>query len=105
MVYEDKHPRPNLFMRFLLKLLVKNYVVNEKPYKHNSHTAPQFIIKETKDFEAEKARLVQHVLQTQALGEAHFQGKESHSFGPLTSQEWNNMFYKHLDHHLRQFGV
>ena len=34
-----------------------------------------------------------------------FEGKESNSFGPLTKGEWNNMFYKHLDHHLSQFGV
>jgi hypothetical protein len=23
----------------------------------------------------------------------------------ITKQEWNIMFYKHLDHHLAQFGV
>ena len=27
------------------------------------------------------------------------------TLGKLKSQEWNNMFYKHLDHHLTQFGV
>jgi hypothetical protein len=105
MVYEDKHPKPNGVMRFILNLLVKPIVVSEKPYKHNSHTAKQFLIKDDKNFEQEKARLVNHIQQTQALGEAHFEGKESHSFGKLKSQEWNNMFYKHLDHHLRQFGV
>jgi len=25
--------------------------------------------------------------------------------GKLTAVEWSNMLYKHLDHHLRQFGV
>jgi hypothetical protein len=43
--------------------------------------------------------------KTQNLGENHFDGKESHSFGKLLKGEWNNLFYKHLDHHLRQFGV
>jgi len=42
---------------------------------------------------------------TQKFGSARFEGKESHSFGKLTSKEWNNMFYKHLNHHLTQFGV
>ena len=37
--------------------------------------------------------------------EDYFDGKESHSFGPLNKTEWNNMFYKHADHHLTQFGV
>ena len=45
LVYEDKHPKPNLFKKFLLKLFVKNTVVNEKPYKRNGQTAPEFIIK------------------------------------------------------------
>lgn len=105
MVYENKHPRPNAFMKFILKNLVKNKVVNEKPYPHNNRTAPQFIIKEDKNFEQEKARLINYIKKTQQLGEAHFDGKESHSFGALSKAEWNNMFYKHLDHHLTQFGV
>ncbi|TKB97812.1 DUF1569 domain-containing protein [Pedobacter cryophilus] len=105
MIYEDKHPKPNAFMKLILKLLVKNMVVNEKPYKHNSKTAPAFIIKDDKDFETEKKRLIDFVNKTQELGEAYFDGKESHSFGALNKTEWNNMLYKHLDHHLTQFGV
>ena len=31
--------------------------------------------------------------------------KESLSFGKLSVDEWNTMFYKHLNHHLEQFGV
>ncbi|MES2731088.1 MAG: DUF1569 domain-containing protein [Bacteroidota bacterium] len=105
MVYENKHPKPNVFTKLILKLFVKNIVVSEKPYKKNSQTAPQFIIKDDKDFDKEKKRLIDYINKTQQLGEAHFDGKESHSFGPLTKTEWNNMFYKHLDHHLTQFGV
>jgi len=55
MVYEDKHPKPNGFMRIILKLFVKNAVVNENPYKKSNPTAPAFIIKGEKDFEEEKA--------------------------------------------------
>ena len=105
MAYEDKHTKPNAFMKFILKMLVKNTVVNEKPFKQNGQTAPAFIIKEDKNFEAEKNRLIGYIQKTQQLGRAHFEGKESHSFGTLNSQEWNNMFYKHLEHHLTQFGV
>jgi hypothetical protein len=105
MIYEDKHPKPNAFKKFLLKLFVKNFVVNEKPYKKSGQTAPEFIIKDEKNFETEKNRLIGYITKTQQLGSNAFEGKESHSFGTLTSSEWNNMFYKHLDHHLRQFGV
>ena len=105
MIYENKHPKPNFLMGLVLKYLVKNMVVNEKPYKHHLQTAPAFIIKGDKDFETEKNRLINYINKTQELGEAYFDGKESHSFGALNKTEWNNMLYKHLDHHLTQFGV
>ena len=105
LVYENKHPKPNVFMKFILKTLVKKKVVSEAPYKHNNPTAPAFIIKSDKDFNAEKTRLINYINKTCELGETYFDNKESHSFGALTKTEWNNMFSKHLDHHLTQFGV
>lgn len=105
MVYEDKHPKPGALMKLILKLLAKNKVVGEAPFKQGGPTAPAFIIKENKDFEVEKSRLIAFIQKTQQLGEAQFDGKESHSFGILNKTEWNNMFYKHLNHHLTQFGA
>ncbi|MFC3559623.1 DUF1569 domain-containing protein [Pedobacter jamesrossensis] len=105
MVYDDIHPKPNAFMKLILKAFIKNVVVGEKPYKKSSQTAPAFLITDEKEFEKEKARLIAYINETQELGETHFDGKESLSFGKLTKTEWNNMFYKHLDHHLGQFGV
>jgi Protein of unknown function (DUF1569) len=105
MLFEDKHPKPNGFVKFMLKMFVKNPVVNEAPYKKNSRTAPAFLITDTKDFDIEKNRLINYIKKTQELGEAHFDGKESYSFGNLSKTEWNNLFYKHIDHHLTQFGV
>lgn len=104
-VYDNKYPKPGGFKKFILKLLVKPIVVGEKEYKKSSQTAPDFIITDKRDFEKEKHRLIDYIQKTQQLGALHFNGKESHSFGTLTGQEWNNMFYKHLDHHLKQFGV
>jgi hypothetical protein len=105
MIYENIHKKLNAFMKFILKTLVKNKVVNETAYKHNSRTGPQFIIKETKDFAIEKQRIINYINKTQQLGSAYFDNKESHSFGALSKTEWNNMLYKHLNHHLTQFGV
>jgi len=104
-LYDDIHPKPNAFMKLILKLFVKKMVVNEKSYKPNNPTAPQFIITSDKNFEVEKGRLIDYIHRTQELGEAYFDGKKSHSFGLLNKTEWNNMFVKHLDHHFKQFGV
>lgn len=105
LVFDNIHKKPGAFKKFILKLLVKNIVVNETPYKQNNPTAPEFLVTQQKDFDREKSRLIAYLQRVQQLGGAHFQNKASHSFGPLTTSEWNNMFYKHIDHHLRQFGV
>lgn len=105
MAFENIHLAPNAFVKFILKLFVKATVVGETPYKKSSQTAPAFIIKEDKDFAKEKDRLINYIKKTLELGESYFDGKKSLSFGVLNKTEWNNMFYKHLDHHLSQFGV
>jgi hypothetical protein len=105
MAFTDKHPKANPVMRFLLKNFVKKGVVNEVPYKKNLPTAPAFRIKNEKNFAEEKGRLIAFLEQTLAAGEVGFEGKESPSFGAMTAKEWNNLLYKHLDHHLTQFGV
>lgn len=105
LVYTDKHPKPKGLQKFMIKLFAKNIVVGPRPYKKNTRTAPMFVIADQRDFEKEKGRLVEHLRKTQQLGAEHFNGKESHAFGPLTSKQWNTLFSKHLDHHLQQFGV
>ena len=105
MVYDNNHPRPGAFQRFIISLLAKKTVVGNKPYPKNIRTAPAFLIKGERDFEKEKVRLVNYIRRTKDQGEQFFDGKESHSFGPLNLKEGNTLVYKHLDHHLSQFGV
>jgi hypothetical protein len=105
MCFENKHKKPGAVKAFLLKTFVKKLVTNETPYKHNSQTAPEFLIKSSKDFQAEKTRLINYLEKAVEFGGASFHNKDSHSFGKLNTTEWNNMFYKHLDHHLTQFNV
>jgi len=105
MAFENKHAKPAAFLQLILKLIVKKAVVNDTPYKHSLKTAPAFKIVDTKNFEEERNRLIAYIQKTQSLGADYFDGKTSHSFGALNKNEWNNMFYKHLDHHLSQFGV
>lgn len=91
--------------KFIMKKFVKPKVVGEKSYPQNGPTSPLFKVTGNKDFEAEKKKLIGFIQKTQQLGREAFDGKENHSFGKLTAQEWNNMFAKHLNHHLQQFGV
>lgn len=104
-IFNERHDKPNFFMKLMLKAFVKNAVVSETPYKHNERTGPAFIIANERDFKNEKERLVNYINKVVEMGESFFNGKKSVSFDELTPLEWNNMMYKHLDHHLRQFGV
>lgn len=101
----EQFKQPNFLMKWMLKNFVKKMVVSENPYKQNERTSPSFIISNARDFEKEKAILIKNIEKVKDLGATHFEGKENFSFGKMTAQEWSNMYYKHLDHHLRQFGV
>lgn len=105
MDFTDKYSKAKGLKKLMLKLFVKSIVVSNKPYSKNSRTAPQFVITDKREFDSEKTKLVNYIKKVQELGESHYNGRESHSFGNLNVNEWNNMFYKHLDHHLKQFGV
>ena len=104
-IFDERNDKPNFLMKLMLKSFVKGKVVSEEPYAHNSPTGPAFIIADAKSFENEKARLIAYINKVIEKGAAFFQGKKSVSFDELTPTEWNNMMYKHLNHHLTQFGV
>jgi hypothetical protein len=105
MKYTDKHPKPNFLMSIMIKRFIKSKVVSEAPYTKNGPTAPAFVITHKKEFDAEQNLLIEHIRKTQEIQAQYFDGKESHSLGPLNTLEWNNMMNKHLDHHLKQFRV
>ena len=105
MVYDNTHPKPSWLMRFALKTFVKGKVVGPTPYPKNAPTAPVFRMTGAREFAREQQRLLAFIERVQGDGARTFEGRESPSFGPLTAAEWNVLFYKHLDHHLTQFGM
>ena len=101
----EKFPKPNFIAKFLLSKFVKPKITNEIPYKQSLPTSPVFIIADERNFEEEKTKLIGNIHRVQQLGREAFEGKENINFGKMTAQCWNNMFAKHLNHHLDQFGV
>jgi len=81
----------------------RRFVVGEAPFGKNSPTDPAFIIRDERDFEEEKAALLGRVKR---YGEHGVITRDPHPFfGPMSAEEWDRLLWKHLDHHLRQFGV
>lgn len=89
----------------LLMPFVRSSILGEKPFSKNSPTDPTFVVSDERDFAAERTRLVELIHRFVARGESAA-GTQTHSFfGRMTGQEWGELTYKHLDHHLRQFGA
>jgi hypothetical protein len=105
LAYGRKDLNPSFFSKLMLKLFVKGIVTSEKPYIKNSRTGPVFIITDERDFEKEKSLFIQNVKDTEEKGKTYFDGKVNSAFGVLTANEWSNQFYKHIDHHFKQFGA
>ena len=101
----EKFPKPSFIAKFLLSIFVKPKITNEIPYKQSLPTSPVFIITDERNFEEEKSKLIGNIQRVQQLGREAIEGKENINFGKMTAQGWNNMFAKHLNHHLDQFGV
>lgn len=96
---------PRMFIGLLIGWMIKPKLYNEDPWKRNLPTAPNFIIKDTRDFEKEKQELITIINQFHKGGPANV-GRFPHPmFGTFTSEQWGKSMYKHLDHHLNQFGV
>ncbi|NGZ76926.1 DUF1569 domain-containing protein [Saccharibacillus alkalitolerans] len=78
---------------------------NDKPLPHNMSTIPEIRITGEKDFDNEKERLIDKIKTFQQSGPEACTQRPHPFFGKLSAEEWGKGVYKHLDHHLRQFGV
>ena len=101
-VAPEKGPLPARLMGRLVKPMVFR---NDDPMRKNSPTARGLVVADDRDFDKERERLSGLIDQFAAGGAAGCT-REAHSFfGRMTPEEWAILTYKHLDHHLRQFGV
>jgi len=92
---------------FVMKLFApvfRGVVLGKKPFKKNAPTAPDFLVTDEKEFEKEKAHLLS-LLDRFCNSKAAMDHKDHPFFGKTSVTEWSDSQYKHLDHHLRQFGV
>jgi hypothetical protein len=78
---------------------------NDRPLRPGA-PAPSFLVMtDDRDLDAERRNLIEVVQRFAASGRDGCTGHPHPFFGRLTPEEWSNLMYKHLDHHLRQFSV
>ena len=84
--------------------LFKWLFLNVLPFPKGAPTAKELISRAPETWEVERSQLIE--LMKRAGGdEARSVTAEHPLFGPLTRAQWGQLAWKHLDHHLRQFGA
>ena len=97
--------RHKLKRNFLLSLLgpfFKKQLYDEKPFKRSLPTDKSFIKSDPRDFAIEKEKLLSMIND---FTEENMIDEKHPFFGKLTKEQWSKGTWKHLDHHLAQFGV
>lgn len=96
-----------LFIGRLIGPFFKSSVIGDKPFGKNSPTDKSYIFtgKENLNFDEEKDRLEKSIHQFNKGGASACTTFPHPFFGKFTPGEWAIFQWKHLDHHLRQFGV
>jgi hypothetical protein len=85
--------------RTLLKFLVIN--TGFAPPRGKIQTAPEMLMSQPATWEADLSACVE-LAERVGTGEA----RAVHpTFGPLSPEQWGRLCWKHLNHHLVQFGV
>ena len=98
-------PMKQVFLGKLLAPLIRSRALGEKPWQKNGPTSPVLVVADARDLETERIRLATLLDRFVRRG-PEAASRETHGFfGRLSGEEWGRLMHKHLDHHLRQFGV
>ena len=101
---EQKPPRVPV-SRILGPIIKPLLFRDDAPMKKNSPTPRSFVVEGDPDFQSERARLHGLIECFANAGPACCTDHPHAFFGRLKPDEWAILMYKHVDHHLRQFGV
>ena len=102
----ENQDKPGAFMAWMLRVFFKKSMINDAPYKPNLPTGPTFVrLGQELDIFEEQQKLKHYIVSIQELGPEEMANIPSLSLKRLSAEEWNNLIYKHIDHHLRQCGV
>ena len=97
---------PRVLVGRIVGPLVKTMVFrDDAPLRRNSPTIKGLVMQDDRNLAQERDQLCATIDRFVAAGPDGCTDHPHSFFGRLTPQEWGQLMYKHLDHHLRQFGV
>jgi hypothetical protein len=101
----DQKP-PRAFLGRIAGTFIKPLLLgNDKPMRRNSPTLKGMAVQDDRDFQTEQQHLSALVDRFVKAGPTGCTTHPHTFFGRMTPTEWATLMYKHLDHHLPQFGV
>ena len=84
------------------RMAKKKFVDSDAPFNRNSPTDPKFLDPDADDVASERAGLIE---QVRAFAKTGPPSSVHPFFGAMSENDWDRLMWKHLDHHLRQFGA
>jgi hypothetical protein len=103
-VYFGELKQKRGLMGILFGAMAKKRMLHDGNFARNIPTAKHFIVNDERDFEKEKRQLIEMIKRFTSTADPHTM-QQHPFFGKMSGNEWAVLAYKHLDHHLRQFGV
>ncbi|HEX5724291.1 MAG TPA: DUF1569 domain-containing protein [Longimicrobiaceae bacterium] len=80
------------------------FIISVMPWpKGKAQTAPELLTTQPAEFEADRAAL-RTLMDRFSRGDPAAPWPAHPAFGDLSGRLWGRLKYRHLDHHLRQFG-
>jgi len=83
---------------------LKHLILYVLPFPKGAPTAPELHADAAASFDEERAAVLA-LLDRIGAGPREGGGPAHPLFGPLSWREWGAAMYKHVDHHLKQFGA
>ena len=84
---------------------LKQFIIYVAPFPKSAPTAPELLTRSPAAWQADLSELQALVDRLVARGRESSPWPEHPAFGKLSHRAWGVLTYRHMDHHLRQFGA
>ena len=95
---------PSVNKRAFQLFPLKHLILYVLPFPKGAPTAPELLPGAAASLEEDRATLLA-LLDQIGAGPRDGSGPAHPLFGPMSFGEWGTVTYKHVDHHLKQFGA
>ena len=83
---------------------LKQFIIYLAPFPRSAPTAPELLVRAPREWANDIAD-VQDLLARAGSARTTATWPEHPAFGKLSKRAWGVLIYRHMDHHLRQFGA